>query len=116
MKATSGCRKSSLLHDGDKCPQLYLESILGTLVLVAGCFIDKRLEADLGTEGSGFIQRFCARPRDLGDWTHLGLNAVWLLAFGTPIARRFHEMGFEIMATSGTASYLRARGIPATRR
>jgi carbamoyl-phosphate synthase large subunit len=31
----------------------------------------------------------------------------------TPIARRFHEMGFEIVATSGTAAYLRARGIPA---
>jgi len=30
----------------------------------------------------------------------------------TPIARRFHEMGFEIVATSGTAAYLRARGIP----
>ncbi|HEY4133553.1 MAG TPA: ATP-grasp domain-containing protein, partial [Gemmatimonadaceae bacterium] len=33
----------------------------------------------------------------------------------TPIARRFHEMGFEIMATAGTAAYLRARGIPAHR-
>src|SRR5205814_4982053 len=33
----------------------------------------------------------------------------------TPIARRFHEMGFKIMATAGTASYLRARGIPAVR-
>ena len=33
----------------------------------------------------------------------------------TPIARRFHEMGFEIAATSGTAAYLRARGIPARR-
>jgi len=31
----------------------------------------------------------------------------------TPIARRFHEMGFDIVATSGTADYLRARGIPA---
>jgi carbamoyl-phosphate synthase large subunit len=31
----------------------------------------------------------------------------------TPIARRFHEMGFRILATSGTASYLKARGIPA---
>jgi carbamoyl-phosphate synthase large subunit len=30
----------------------------------------------------------------------------------TPIARRFHEMGFNVLATSGTASYLRARGIP----
>ena len=31
----------------------------------------------------------------------------------TPIARRFHEMGFDIIATAGTAKYLRARGIPA---
>jgi carbamoyl-phosphate synthase large subunit len=33
----------------------------------------------------------------------------------TPIARRFHELGFQVVATSGTAAYLRARGIPATR-
>jgi carbamoyl-phosphate synthase large subunit len=30
----------------------------------------------------------------------------------TPIVRRFHEMGFRILATSGTGGYLRARGIP----
>jgi carbamoyl-phosphate synthase large subunit len=30
----------------------------------------------------------------------------------TPIARRFHEMGFTLMGTGGTARYLRARGIP----
>ena len=33
----------------------------------------------------------------------------------TPIARRFHEMGFEVWATAGTAAYLRARGGPAKR-
>ncbi|MBM4186449.1 MAG: carbamoyl-phosphate synthase large subunit [Gemmatimonadetes bacterium] len=33
----------------------------------------------------------------------------------TPIARRFHEMGFRIVATEGTARYLRSRGIPASR-
>jgi carbamoyl-phosphate synthase large subunit len=33
----------------------------------------------------------------------------------TPIARRFHEMGFRVIATRGTAAYLRARGIPADR-
>jgi carbamoyl-phosphate synthase large subunit len=33
----------------------------------------------------------------------------------TPIARRFHEMGFTLFATSGTARYLRARGIPVSR-
>ena len=33
----------------------------------------------------------------------------------TPIARRFHEMGFRVLATDGTARYLRSRGIPAER-
>jgi len=32
----------------------------------------------------------------------------------TPIARRFQEMGFRVLATPGTAKYLRARGIPVT--
>ena len=32
-----------------------------------------------------------------------------------PIARRFHEMGFALLATDGTARYLRHRGIPAER-
>ena len=32
-----------------------------------------------------------------------------------PIARRFHELGFRILATSGTAKYLKARGVPAER-
>ncbi|HEX5830947.1 MAG TPA: carbamoyl-phosphate synthase large subunit, partial [Gemmatimonadaceae bacterium] len=31
-----------------------------------------------------------------------------------PIVRRFHEMGFRVYATEGTARYLRARGIPST--
>jgi carbamoyl-phosphate synthase large subunit len=30
----------------------------------------------------------------------------------TPIARRFHELGFVVRATEGTAHYLGARGIP----
>lgn len=29
-----------------------------------------------------------------------------------PIARRFHELGFRVLSTAGTARYLRARGIP----
>ena len=33
----------------------------------------------------------------------------------TPIIRRFHDLGFRILATDGTARYLRARGIPAER-
>jgi carbamoyl-phosphate synthase large subunit len=30
----------------------------------------------------------------------------------TPIVRRFHDLGFRVLATGGTARYLRARGIP----
>ncbi len=33
----------------------------------------------------------------------------------TPIARRFHEMGFKLVATEGTAKHLRGRGIPVSR-
>jgi carbamoyl-phosphate synthase large subunit len=29
-----------------------------------------------------------------------------------PVARRFHEMGFHLYATDGTARYLRGRGVP----
>src|SRR5881296_2808576 len=32
-----------------------------------------------------------------------------------PIVRRFHELGFRILATEGTERYLRGRGIPAER-
>jgi carbamoyl-phosphate synthase large subunit len=33
----------------------------------------------------------------------------------TPIIRRFHDLGFRIIATEGTHRYLRARGIPSDR-
>ncbi|HEX2724007.1 MAG TPA: carbamoyl-phosphate synthase large subunit [Gemmatimonadaceae bacterium] len=33
----------------------------------------------------------------------------------TPIARRFHEMGFSLLGTEGTARHLRGRGIPVSR-
>jgi carbamoyl-phosphate synthase large subunit len=33
----------------------------------------------------------------------------------TPLARRFHDMGFRIVATEGTQRYLQARGVPCER-
>ena len=45
-----------------------------------------------------------------GDWTHLGLNSVWLLAFGTPVARRFGATRFlaffMLTAAAGAAAHL----------
>ena len=36
-----------------------------------------------------------------GNWTHLGLNAVWLLAFGAPVARRFGAVRFVLFFAAG---------------
>lgn len=47
-----------------------------------------------------------------GDWTHLGLNALWLLAFGSAVARRFGAVRylafFVITAAAGAAAHLAA--------
>lgn len=54
-----------------------------------------------GTRGQaiwirGMLQRGGSAPWTMltyaflhGGWTHLGLNGVWMVAFGTPVARRF---------------------------
>ncbi|MDX7949701.1 rhomboid family intramembrane serine protease [Lichenihabitans sp. Uapishka_5] len=42
-----------------------------------------------------------------GGWTHLGLNGVWLVAFGTPVARRFGAARFLLfMAVTAVAGAL----------
>lgn len=45
-----------------------------------------------------------------GSWMHLGVNAVWLMAFGTPVARRFGTMRFlaffAVTAAAGAAMHL----------
>ena len=45
-----------------------------------------------------------------GSWMHLGFNAAWLLAFGTPIARRFGALRFllffAVTAAGGALAHL----------
>jgi membrane associated rhomboid family serine protease len=45
-----------------------------------------------------------------GDLSHLFFNAVWLLAFGTPVARRFGALRFSVFfavtAAAGAAAHL----------
>ncbi|WP_246191230.1 rhomboid family intramembrane serine protease [Aureimonas leprariae] len=36
-----------------------------------------------------------------GDWAHFGLNAVWLLAFGTPVARRIGARRYVLFSVAG---------------
>ena len=48
------------------------------------------------------------------DVMHLGINAVWLLAFGTPLARRFGALRFlvffAVTAIAGAAAHLATHG------
>jgi membrane associated rhomboid family serine protease len=39
-----------------------------------------------------------------GDWIHLSVNGVWLLAFGSPIARRFGTIRFLIFCLVAAAA------------
>lgn len=38
-----------------------------------------------------------------GSWLHLGVNIVWMLAFGTPVARRFGAVRFGALTLLATA-------------
>lgn len=45
-----------------------------------------------------------------GSWMHLAINAVWLMAFGSPLARRFGSVRFlaffAVTAAAGAAMHL----------
>ena len=62
--------------------------------------------------GDGSIQFWTPLTYGLlhGGWTHVGLNAVWLLAFGAPVARRFGPARFLLFlalgAVAGAAAHL----------
>jgi membrane associated rhomboid family serine protease len=75
---------------------------------------DAAVAADVG-EIAGLAPRiwtFFSYALIHGDWTHLGLNGVWLLAFGTPIARRFGTVRylafFMLTAAAGAAAHFAA--------
>jgi membrane associated rhomboid family serine protease len=61
--------------------------------------------------GDGSLQPWTALTYALlhGGWTHFGLNAVWLLAFGTPVARRLGAGRFmafmAVGAVAGAATH-----------
>lgn len=39
-----------------------------------------------------------------GSWTHVGLNALWLLAFGAPVARRIGPPRFLLLLAGGAVA------------
>ncbi len=53
-----------------------------------------------------------------GDWVHVGVNSVWLAAFGAPVARRFGAVRFVLFflvtAVGGAAAHLLAHAYDLT--
>ena len=70
------------------------------LALIPGCYEDavdvcrfRDAGADLWTPLShAFLH---------GDWSHLGVNALWMLAFGTPVERRIGSARFLLFFVVG---------------
>lgn len=85
-------------------------------LLLLFSFIPARYDATLLAQGAvpgglgAEIWTFVTYALIHGDFTHLGLNAVWLLAFGTPIARRFGALRyiafFAVTSAAGAAMHL----------
>ena len=53
--------------------------------------------------GNGSVQPWTVLTYALlhGSWSHVGLNSIWLLAFGTPVARRFGPARFLAFLSLG---------------
>jgi membrane associated rhomboid family serine protease len=85
-------------------------------LLLLFSFIPARYDATVLAQGAvpggvgAQIWTFVTYALIHGDWTHLGLNGVWLLAFGTPVARRFgavrYLLFFAVTAAAGAAVHL----------
>jgi membrane associated rhomboid family serine protease len=70
------------------------------LAFVPGCYA----EACFGRSSGADIWSPLTHAFLHGDWMHLGLNAVWLLAFGTPVARRLGASGFLAFSAIGAVA------------
>ena len=65
-------------------------------------FVPARYDASALTEGAARrsgreIWTFVTYALIHADWMHLGFNAVWLLAFASPVARRFGDAALSVV-------------------
>ncbi len=83
--------------------------------LYAFAFIPSRYDSSVlgGVLPGGFgaeLWTFVTYSLIHADWTHLGVNAVWLLPFGSAVARRFGALRFlvffAVTAAAGAAMHL----------
>jgi membrane associated rhomboid family serine protease len=85
-------------------------------VLLTFAFIPARYDTSVvlgGVLPGGFgaqLWTFVTYALIHADWTHFGVNAVWLLPFGSAVARRFGPLRFllffAVTAAAGAAAFL----------
>jgi membrane associated rhomboid family serine protease len=96
--------------------ELLLSPATDRLMLLTFAFVPARYEPSIllgGILPGGFgaqLWTFFTYALIHSDLTHLGFNAVWLLAFGTPVARRFGAARFiaffVVTAAAGALTHL----------
>lgn len=77
--------------------------MLVDFAFIAACYGDAADICAFRTAGAN-LWSFFTHAFLHGDWTHLGANSLWLLAFGTPVARRIGSARFVAFALLGAAS------------
>ena len=95
------------------------ERVVGAVVAAAqhGAEGYRRAQAERFFLGDGSAQPWTSVTYALlhADWGHVGLNGVWLLAFGTPVARRFGAWRFfaflVVAAWAGAVAQWAARPV-----
>lgn len=95
----------------------YLPAQADWELVINFAFIPQRYAALMAGQGDTFpgglygdIWTFFTYMFLHGDWTHLTLNSLWMLAFGTPLAIRLGAVGFVVfslvLAAGGAALHL----------
>lgn len=88
------------------------------LLILTFAFVPVRYESSALTDGilpggwGADFWTFLSYGLLHADWVHLGFNAIWLLAFASPVARRFgalrFAMFFAVTIAAGALAYLLA--------
>ncbi len=84
--------------------------VLLDFAFIPGCYGDLDEICRFRSTGADFWSPFSYAFLH-GDWTHLGVNAVWLLAFGTPVARRLGTVRFIAFSGAGALAGVTAFSI-----
>lgn len=94
----------------------FVDPDTGIEILALFAFIPARFDTSVLAEGilpggvGADVWTFVTYAFLHGGWTHVGLNLLWMLAFGSPVARRFGTLRFllffVVTAAAGAGLHL----------